>query len=224
LSVNPIVAVDFSEVHCFETQRGKGPVYCHIACGKRPHISMEYGKRPHMSSSGFVRPALFGQNFLCLDKIVVLFFFVLLRRYWPVSGGSKIRGPSDKGGNASTDYFGYNTTEIGSPSIWAPPFNGPVPPIFVLLRRYRPVNGGAQIRAPPPSPGNAPASRFAGRITSPGPLAPTRGRAGHRWRLGPPASVATGGRILAPTPRRHRCGRETLPQVDLRVVQPVPGR
>jgi hypothetical protein len=58
--------------------------------------------------------------------------------------------------------------------------------------------------------------------TSPGPPAPTRGRAGHRWRRWPRSSVATGGRILAPTPRRHRPGWETFPEVDLRVVQPVP--
>ncbi len=41
---------------------------------------------------------------------------------------------------------------------------------------------GAQTPAPPPSPGNAPGSRFAGRTTGPEPPAPTRGRTGHRWR------------------------------------------
>ncbi len=38
------------------------------------------------------------------------------------------------------------------------------------------------------------------------------------------AGVATGGRILAPKPGRHRPGRETLPQVDFRVVQPFCSR
>ena len=44
-------------------------MYYHIASGKRSDISLlislEYGKRPHISRSRFVRPSLFGQNFLC---------------------------------------------------------------------------------------------------------------------------------------------------------------
>jgi hypothetical protein len=104
------------------------------------------------------------------------------------------------------------------------PGRSPVAPLPPGGRRNRCPHPDAQTPAPPPSPGNAPQSRFAGRTTGPGPPAPTRGRAGHRWRRCPRAGVATGGRILAPKPRRHRPLRETLPKVDLRVVQPVPGR
>jgi hypothetical protein len=104
------------------------------------------------------------------------------------------------------------------------PSRSPVAPFPLVQRRNRWPHPDTQTPAPPPSPGKAPASRFAGRTTSPGPPAPTRGRAGHRWRRFPRPSVATGGRILVPKPRRPRPRREKLPQVDFRVVQPVPGR
>jgi hypothetical protein len=137
----------------------------------------------------------------------------------PVTGGAVGPGPASQpvgaswrphpgatalGGKRSPKSICGSYNQSRATSAHPRPSRSPVAPLAPVQRRNRWAHPGAHTPATPPSLGNAPASRFAGRTTSPGPPAPTCGRAGHRWRRWPRPGVATGESILAPTPRRHR--------------------
>jgi hypothetical protein len=123
----------------------------------------------------------------------------------PVAASWRPRpGATGRGGKRSPKSICGSYNQSRAARVHPRPSRSPVAPLAPVQRRHRWPHPGAHAPAPPVGAANAPQSQFAGRTTSPGPPAPTRGRAGHRWRRWPRSSVATGGRILAPTPQRHR--------------------